>query len=196
MKNRVNEVINEQIKNLKLLNKNENYFTDLEESTKIIVDSILKNGKLLVCGNGGSAADAQHISAEFVGRYVLERAGYPAIALSTDTSIITAIGNDYSYDDIFSRQVEALGRNGDVLLAISTSGNSSNIINAINMAKKKGLKIIGLTGKDGGKMKNLCDTVFIFPYKETARIQEHHMMTYHLICEFVEKKLSENHFNE
>lgn len=190
MKNRIEEVINEQINNLNNL-KNDCYYEKVIECSNMIADSIIKGGKLLIAGNGGSAADSQHIAAEIIGRYVLERDAYPAIALTTDTSNITAIGNDYSYDVIFSRQVQGLGKEGDVFLGISTSGNSKNIINAINMAKQKGLKVIGLTGKDGGMMKDLCDVLINFNYSETARVQEHHIMTYHLICEFVEKKLKD-----
>ena len=196
MKKTIEDIISEKIKNLESLKSDEQYYINIKKSVDIIVDSITKGGKLLTCGNGGSAADAQHIAAEFVGRYVLERPGYPAIALSTDTSNITAIANDYSYDDIFSRQIEALGKCNDVLLAISTSGNSKNVINAIKIAHEKGVKVIGLTGKNGGLMKDICDVVFIFPYEETARIQENHMMTYHFICQIVEKTLKEKKYNE
>ncbi len=119
----------------------------------------------------------------------MERKGFPAIALITDTSNLTAIANDYSYDDVFRRQVEALGNKGDVLIGISTSGNSENVIRAIDEAKKNGMTVIGLTGKTGGKMKDMCDVTFVFEIKDTARIQELHMMTYHLICEFSEKEL-------
>lgn len=189
MKERILNVINEQIDNLEKLKEND-YTDKLINISKLIIESEKNGGKILIAGNGGSAADAQHFAAEIVGRFVLERKGYPAIALTTDTSILTAIANDYSYDDIFSRQIEALGNKGDVFIGISTSGNSSNIIKAIHKAKEKGLVVIGLTGKTGGKMKELCDECLIFNYKETARIQEHHLMSYHLICEFVEKELS------
>lgn len=190
MKNRIESIIDEQIDNLKSL-KNKNYYDKVIEASNIIANSIINGGKLLIAGNGGSAADSQHIAAEIVGRYVLERNAYAAIALTTDTSILTAIGNDYSYDEIFSRQVEGLGNKEDIFLGISTSGNSKNIIKAIEMAKKKGMKTIGLTGKNGGQIKDLCDLNINFEYSETARVQEHHIMTYHMICEFVEKKLKE-----
>ena len=196
MKERMENIINEKIKSLIDLTQDDEYFNKINITIETIVNSLKSGGKLLVCGNGGSAADAQHIAAEFVGRFVLERPGYPAIALTTDSSNLTAIGNDYSFDDVFSRQVEALGNKGDVLIAISTSGNSKNVVNAIEMAKKRNMKIIGLSGKDGGLMKDLCDICFVFPYKETARIQEQHMMTYHMICEFSEQKLKENNYNE
>lgn len=190
MKERIENVLNEQIINLQKL-KNEEYYEKIIKVSDMISQSIINGGKLLVAGNGGSAADSQHIAAEIVGRYVLERDAYASIALTTDTSILTAIGNDYSYDDIFSRQVQGLGNAGDVFLGISTSGNSKNVIKAIEMAKSKGLKVIGLTGKDGGQMKDICDILLNFNYSETARVQEHHMMTYHLICEFVEKQLKD-----
>lgn len=190
MKERIIEVIDEQRKNLEDLRKGD-YPEQLEKAVDMIVESMKNGGKILIAGNGGSAADSQHIAAEIVGRFVLERKGYPAIALTTDTSNLTAIGNDYGYDVVFSRQVEALGNPGDIFIGISTSGNSQNIINAIEVAKEKGLKIIGLTGRDGGKMKDMCDICLNFNYKETARVQEHHMMTYHLICEAVEKQLKE-----
>lgn len=190
MKERILNVINDQINNLEKL-KESDYINNLIEISNLIIESEKNGGKILIAGNGGSAADAQHFAAEIVGRYVLERKGYPAIALTTDTSILTAVGNDYSYDDIFSRQIEALGNKDDVFVAISTSGNSSNIIKAILKAKEQGLIVIGLTGKTGGKMKKLCDKCLVFDYKETARIQEHHLMSYHLICEFVEKGLKE-----
>lgn len=188
MKERINEVLNEQIENLKNL-KNNNYSEMIIDISNIIINSLENGGKILIAGNGGSAADAQHFAAEIVGRFVLERKGYPAVALTTDTSILTAIGNDYGYDYVFSRQVEALGNDNDVFIGISTSGNSKNIINAIDVARSKGLKIIGLTGKDGGLMKTMCDKCLIFNYKSTARVQEHHLMSYHLICEFAELEL-------
>jgi len=149
--------------------------------------SALKNGnKVLLCGNGGSAADAQHIAAEFVGRYEKERVAYPSIALTTDTSALTAIGNDYGYERVFARQVEALANNGDVLVAISTSGNSPNVIAAIEAAREKGCVVIGMTGPTGGKMRDLCDALFAVPADRTARIQEAHITIGHLWCEYVD----------
>lgn len=189
MKERVEEVLEEKIKELNDIRRDSSYQEKMEKTINYITNSIKNGGKLLICGNGGSAADAQHIAAEFVGRFVMERKGFPAIALTTDTSNLTAIANDYSYDDVFRRQVEALGNKGDVLIGISTSGNSENVIRAIDEAKKNGMTVIGLTGKTGGKMKDMCDVTFVFEIKDTARIQELHMMTYHLICEFSEKEL-------
>lgn len=191
MKEKINQVLTEQITNLKALQQS-NYTEQMINIKDIIVNSIKNEGKILIAGNGGSAADAQHFAAEIVGRFMLERKGYPAIALTTDTSILTAVGNDYGYDTIFSRQVEALGKKNDVFIGISTSGNSKNIIEAIKKAKEKGLVVIGLAGKDGGLMKDMCDECLVFNYKETARIQEHHLMSYHLICEFIEADLKED----
>ena len=147
----------------------------------------LKRGcRILVCGNGGSAADAQHLAAELSGRYVKERRALAGIALSTDTSAITAIGNDYGFDQIFSRQVEALGRPGDLLIGISTSGNSANVIRAVAVAKELGLHTLGLLGRDGGQLKALVDDALVVPCTVTARVQELHQMTYHFWCEVVD----------
>lgn len=191
LKKRINSVIDEQIKNLKDLKKS-CYVDDMIEITNVITKSLKKGGKVLIAGNGGSAADSQHIAAEIVGRFVKDRKAFAAIALTTDTSILTSVGNDYSFDDIFARQVEGLGKKGDIFLGISTSGNSKNIIEAVYRAKEMGLITIGLLGKDGGELKNICDYNITFPYKETARIQEHHIMTYHLLCEFIESNMMEN----
>ncbi len=144
----------------------------------------LKRGcKILVCGNGGSAADAQHLAAELSGRYVKERRALAGLALTTDTSALTAIGNDYGYELVFSRQVEALGRPGDVLIGLSTSGNSVNVIKAVEAAKALGMHTIGLLGKDGGRLKGLVDEALVVPSPVTARIQEVHQMVYHFWCE-------------
>jgi D-sedoheptulose 7-phosphate isomerase len=142
--------------------------------------------KLMLCGNGGSAADAQHISAEFVNRFQLERKPLPALALTTDTSIITSIANDYGYEKIYSKQITALGAEGDTLISISTSGNSPNIISAIMTAKKMGIYTVGLGGKDSGKMTKLVDLSLVVESNSTPRIQETHILTGHLICELVD----------
>lgn len=142
--------------------------------------------KLMLCGNGGSAADAQHIAAEFVNRFLLDRRPLPAMALTTDTSIITSVANDYRYEDVFSKQIQALGVEGDILLAISTSGNSKNILSAIKTAKEKGLYTVGLIGGDGGKMLTLVDLSLVVVSNETPRVQETHILAGHLICELVE----------
>ena len=190
MKERIENVLNYQIENLEKL-KNSDYIDQMLKSINIILECMKKGGKILIAGNGGSAADAQHFAAEIVGRFMLERKGYPAIALTTDTSILTAVGNDYGYDQVFSRQVEALGTKDDVFIGLSTSGNSKNVILAIEKAKKMGLKVIGMTGRDGGTMKNITDVCINMSYNESARIQEHHLMSYHLMCEFIEKELKD-----
>ena len=141
----------------------------------------------MFCGNGGSAADAQHWAAEIVGRFQKERPGMAALALTTDTSILTAIGNDYGYERIFARQVEGLGREGDVLVGISTSGNSGNVLAAIETARTKGIRVIGFTAKGGGKMAGLCDVLLDVPSENTARTQEIHEIMGHIICELVEE---------
>lgn len=154
-----------------------------------IITKALKNGrKIIIFGNGGSAADAQHMAAEFIGRYLIERKSIPAIALTTDTSILTAIGNDYSFDKVFSRQCESLVEKNDIIIAISTSGNSSNIIQGINAAKKRGAFTISLTGKSGGKLKSISNITIRVPSDQTPRIQEAHRTIIHIICELVEKQ--------
>ena len=147
----------------------------------------LANGnKILFCGNGGSAADAQHLAAELIGRFQKERRSLAAIALTTDTSILTAVGNDYGYDEIFARQVEGLGRQGDVLIGISTSGNSSNVIEAFEKAKEKGIHTIAFTGIKESKASAMADITLKVPSSRTARIQECHILTIHLICEYID----------
>lgn len=145
--------------------------------------------KLLVAGNGGSAADAQHIAAELVSRFYFDRPALPAIALTTDTSILTAIGNDYGYEQLFARQIEALGKTDDVLLVLSTSGQSKNIIEAIKTGKRKGLTVFGFSGESGGEMASLCDLCLKVPSKSTPRIQEVHILAGHLVCAYIEKEL-------
>lgn len=151
---------------------------------------LYQNGKkTLLAGNGGSAADAQHIAAELVGRYGFDRPSIPSIALTTDTSNLTAIGNDYGYDKVFSRQMEGMGSEGDLFIGISTSGNSENIINAINAAKTKGVTTVALVGRDGGEMARLADFSIIVPSNATPRIQESHILIGHMICDIIEKEL-------
>jgi D-sedoheptulose 7-phosphate isomerase len=161
----------------------------IADAIDVMYEALCAGKKILACGNGGSAADAQHFAAELVGRFERERKELPAIALTTDTSIITAIGNDYSFDVIFSKQVRALGQPGDILLGISTSGNSGNIIEAINAAHEKGMLIIALTGKDGGKIGQLLkadDVNLCVPADRTARIQETHLLLLHCLCDGVD----------
>lgn len=149
----------------------------------------LKSGnKVLFCGNGGSAADAQHLAAELIGRFQKKRRSLASVALTTDTSILTAVANDYGYDEVFARQVEGLGRSGDVLIGISTSGNSANVVKAALKARDTGMHTIAFTGEGGGKLKDICDITFAVPSKVTARIQEMHIMVGHIICELVEEE--------
>jgi D-sedoheptulose 7-phosphate isomerase len=162
----------------------------IESSITLIIKSIKKGNKVILFGNGGSAADAQHMAAEFVGRFMKERKSFPAIALSTDSSIITAIGNDYSFEKVFSRQAESLVKKGDVIIAISTSGESKNILEGIKTSKKIGAKIISLTGENGIKMKRNSDIFLNVPSTITSRIQEVHRTIIHIICEIVEDELS------
>jgi len=164
----------------------------VEQVSRLIVQSLQSGGKVLLCGNGGSAADAQHIAGEFINRFFKERRPYAAIALSTDTSVMTAIGNDYDFSQVFEKQVQALGRKGDILWAISTSGNAANILRAVDAAKKIGMSVLGMTGGVGGKLAPACDHLFCIECtKCTPRIQEGHQLLFHLICERVEELLVE-----
>lgn len=162
---------------------------EVERASLAIISAFRNKMKLLLAGNGGSAADAQHIAAEFVNRFNFDRHGLPAIALTTDTSVLTSIGNDYSYDRIFARQLEALGNAGDVFIGISTSGNSRNLIEALKICRKEKIVTIGLTGSSGGLMKDLCDICIQVPSDETPRIQEIHSLIGHIICFIVEEEL-------
>lgn len=162
------------------------------EAARLVFDTVQNGGKILSCGNGGSAGDAQHFSSEMLNRFEMERKGLPAIALTTDTSTLTSIANDYSYERVFARQIEALGRNGDMLLGISTSGNSTNVNRAIETAHEYGMKVIALSGKAGGSMKDLLQTGDVelrVPANSTARIQETHLLIIHCICDLVDQML-------
>ncbi len=162
----------------------------IEEAATLMIERLQSGHKILLCGNGGSAADAQHIAAELTGRYKSERRGLPAIALTTDTSALTAIGNDYGYERIFARQTEALANEGDLLIGISTSGNSLNVIEALKMAKMIGCHTVGLSGKDGGAMNGVCDLNIVVPSDDTPRIQEMHILIGHTLCQLVDDALS------
>lgn len=190
MKNDIKNYIVESIETKQKILSNEQIIAEISKAVDLIVDSYRCGKKLLVAGNGGSAADAQHISAEFVSKFLIDRKAINAIALTTNTSILTSVGNDYSHEFIFARQVEAYGQKGDVYLAISTSGNSKNIIKSIEEAKKNGLKVIGLTGKNSCYMDDLSDVVIKVPSDKTPIIQESHIMIGHLICALVEKELN------
>jgi D-sedoheptulose 7-phosphate isomerase len=159
------------------------------EVSKLIVAALMQGHKILLLGNGGSAADAQHIAAEFVGRFAFDRPALPALALSVNTSCVTAIGNDYGFDLVFSRQIEALGQKGDVAIGISTSGNSANVLHAMSTSRKMGLYTVALTGDTGGSLKGAVDHCLCVPSTETARIQECHILIGHIICELVERTI-------
>jgi D-sedoheptulose 7-phosphate isomerase len=159
----------------------------VKKASDAIIQAFNKKNKVLLCGNGGSAADSQHIAAEFVGRFKLERRGLPAIALSTDTSILTAIGNDYSIDRIFSRQIEALAQPGDIVIGLSTSGKSPNVVEAIKKATESGCLCIGFLGGSGGTLKDIVDIPLVIPSNDTPRIQECHILLGHIICDIVER---------
>ena len=161
----------------------------IEEAAEWIVQALLKGNKLMLCGNGGSAADCQHLAAEFTGRFVKDRKPLAALALSTDSSALTCIANDYSFDEVFSRQVLGLGRTGDCLLAISTSGNSRNVIRAAEAARSIGIRTMGLLGRDGGLLRGLCDLAVVVPSTTTARIQEAHIFIGHTLCAMIESRL-------
>ncbi len=159
---------------------------------RIMADSLLNDGKIMSCGNGGSAADSQHFSSELLNRFEMERPGLPAIALTTDASTVTSISNDYSYEDIFAKQVRALGKAPDVLLGISTSGNSENVIRAIDAAHERGMKVVALTGRDGGRMAGMFgpdDVEIRVPAERTARIQEVHIVVIHALCDLIDTTL-------
>jgi len=173
----------------KVILEDESYIEQLHEIADLTVQTYKRGNKTLLAGNGGSAADAQHIAGEFVSRFYFDRPGLASIALTTDTSILTAIGNDYGYNRLFARQLQANGQAGDLFFAISTSGNSINIIEAIHEAKKLGITTVGLTGNDGGKMTKLCDYCLCVPSNETPRIQETHILIGHIICAMVEEAI-------
>ncbi len=164
--------------------------SQIEDMAELIIDAYQSGAKVVLLGNGGSAADAQHIAAELVGQFALKRQALAAIALNTNTSILTAVANDYGYETVFSRQIEALVKAGDIVIAISTSGNSANVIAAIKTAKMKGAKTIGLTGRNGGKLAEVADLVLIVPSESTPRIQEAHITIGHIVCELVERELA------
>jgi D-sedoheptulose 7-phosphate isomerase len=189
----MNKIILESFKDSILLKEkvlnDDSLLKQIDKVAKLCIESLKNGNKILLAGNGGSAADAQHFAAELVGRFYLNRPGLAAIALTTDTSIITSIGNDFGYDQIFKKQIEGLGKKGDIFFAISTSGNSENIMQSINVCKDKGITIVGLTGKNGGKMNEVCDINICIPGNITPRIQECHGLIIHIICEIIETEI-------
>ena len=177
--------IEESIKVKSDIIKDPSLLIKIESLANEILKSIKNGGKIIFCGNGGSFADSQHLAAEFVSRLRFDRAPLPSIALGTNSSNITAIANDYGYEEVFSREIIAIGKETDILIPISTSGNSKNILKAIKSAKDKQIKVIGLSGKNGGEMKNLCDLIIV-PSESTEKIQESHIMIGHIVCSIVE----------
>ena len=182
--NKINEIFDESIK---IVSESKKISTDIQKAIDAIINCFKNGNKVILFGNGGSAADAQHLAAEFIGRFKLERQSLPAIALTTDTSIITSLGNDYGFDYVFARQCESMVQKGDVIIAISTSGKSQNVLNGITVAKNNGALVIGLTGTLGSNLKNLVDILLIIPSELTPRIQEGHRIIIHAICELVEE---------
>ena len=187
--NSIKNQISESIDLKKLILNDKNILTLLSKVSTQCLNAIKSNKKIILAGNGGSAADAQHIAAEFVSKFNMDRKSIPALALTTDTSIITSISNDYDFSQIFARQIESLGNEGDIFIGISTSGNSENIIQALKEGKKRGIINVGLTGKNGGRMKDLCDFCLCVPSLDTPRIQESHLMIEHIICGMIEEEL-------
>jgi D-sedoheptulose 7-phosphate isomerase len=187
MKNTITDIIQASIDVKKLLLADATILNTIATSVEIITAAFKNGNKVLFCGNGGSAADAQHLAAEFSGRFYTDRHALPAEALHVNTSYLTAVANDYSFDVVYSRMITGIGNKGDVLIGLSTSGNSNNIINAMEAAKKKGMTTIGFTGASGGKMKDACELLLNVPSTDTPRIQESHILVGHIICELVEK---------
>jgi D-sedoheptulose 7-phosphate isomerase len=188
MKKEIEQII---LRSSSIIKESISLSSDIEKAVTVIVNCLKKGNKVILFGNGGSAADAQHIAAEFIGRFQKERKSFPAISLTSDSSILTSLSNDYSFDLIFSRQCESLVNTDDVVIAISTSGNSKNIVKGLEISKEKGAKIITLLGNSGGIIKNYSDITIIVDSKVTARIQEVHRVIYHIICYMVEKRISE-----
>lgn len=189
MKSYVKDQIKKSYETKQAIHTNEELIDTIVDVAKRCVALYKTDKKTMLAGNGGSAADAQHIAAELVGRYGFDRPSIPSLALTTDTSNLTAIGNDYGYDQVFSRQVEGMGQEGDIFIGISTSGNSLNIVNAFESAKKKGITTVALVGRDGGKMAEIADVSIIVPSNSTPRIQESHILIGHIICDIIEKEI-------
>ncbi|HIP14952.1 MAG TPA: D-sedoheptulose 7-phosphate isomerase [Sulfurimonas autotrophica] len=189
MKKYIKDQIKKSYETKQAIYENEDLLNKIEEVVQKCVDLYRTDKKTILAGNGGSAADAQHIAAELVGRYGFDRPSIPSLALTTDTSNLTAIGNDYGYDQVFSRQLEGMGQEGDIFIGISTSGNSINIIKAFESAKKKNITTVALTGRDGGEMAKIADIALVVPSNSTPRIQESHILIGHIICDIIEKEI-------
>ena len=189
MSQKIKDIISASISVKQQLLEDKKIISSLTDCVTVIVDAFTKGNKVLFCGNGGSAADAQHLAAEFSGRFYIDRDALPAEALHCNTSYITAVGNDYSYDVIYSRIIKGIGNKGDILIGLSTSGNSANVVKAFEMAKQKEMITIGFTGFTGGAMKEISDYLLNVPSTDTPRIQESHILLGHIICELVEARL-------
>ena len=189
MQESIINLINDSVRTFTNISKDQHQVVLIENITHTILNAFKSDNKLLLCGNGGSAADAQHIAAELSGRFEIDRKPLNAEALHVNSSFVTAVANDYGYEEVYSRMVEAIGKNGDILLALSTSGNSKNVIRAIEKANSLGLITIGFSGNDGGAMQNLCKYNLNIPSDNTARIQEAHILVGHIICKLIEQKM-------
>ncbi len=189
MKSYIKNQIKDSYETKKAIYENDILLDKIEKLSRLCVELYRGKNKTILAGNGGSAADSQHIAAELVGRYGFDRPSIPSLALTTDTSNLTAIGNDYGYDKIFSRQLEGMGQDGDIFIGISTSGNSQNLINAFKVAKEKNILTVALVGKDGGKMAQMADIALIVPSNSTPRIQESHILIGHILCDIIEKEI-------
>tara|TARA_A100001035_G_C27780566_1_gene501533 strand:- start:49 stop:645 length:597 start_codon:yes stop_codon:yes gene_type:complete len=189
MENKIEKILKDSIKLNTTILRNKSFNRNILQISNIIVNAIKNNNKVLFFGNGGSAADSQHMAGEFICRFMFERKSIPGIALTTDPSVMTSIANDYGYEEVFSRQVEALGNKGDISFAFSTSGMSRNVIKGLETAKKKGLITIGMTGENANEMGNHCDFLVNIPNNQVPRIQEGHLIIGHIICEIVEEQL-------
>jgi D-sedoheptulose 7-phosphate isomerase len=189
MQTTIKNIISTSVTTKQRIMDDEQLVGTIEKVITVITDAFKNGNKVLFCGNGGSAADAQHLAAEFSGRFYTDRDPLPSEALHCNSSYMTAVANDYGYDVVYSRIIKGMGKPGDVLVALSTSGNSVNIINAIGQAKQNGMISVGFTGETGGKMKNICDYLVNVPSSDTPRIQEAHIMVGHIICQLVEEKL-------
>lgn len=185
----ISERIQQSIETKKRILYDERLLSEINDVAQNCAEALCQGNRIYFCGNGGSAADAQHLAAELSGRYLYDRPPLPAEALHVNTSYLTAVANDYSYDEVYSRLLQGIGHSGDVLIAISTSGNSGNILRAIETAQDLGMIIVGMTGRSGGKMKNVCDFLLNVPSDETPRIQESHIMIGHIICEIIESTI-------
>lgn len=192
MHTKISKQILNSVRTAEMIAASPDILSVISDAASAVILAFRSNGKVMLAGNGGSASDSQHIAAEFVNRFYIDRDGLPALALTTDTSVLTAIGNDYGFDRVFARQISTLGNRGDVFIAFSTSGTSVNIVEALKECRLKGIKTIGFTGSSGGKMNDLCDFLIKIPSAETPRIQEMHILIGHIICSVVEEAIFGN----